>query len=309
MSFYSIEVNPISAPPAALALRNSSDRKGELYFNTSSENLNEEINLPALADLFPKAAFANRLSSKLYESETPIFKMKSFEENAILSLDKSSDDKGSIQKDNLYPKVKIIKQPADLPVYINDEPINIISGKKDTLNIDSILKNIGFDKGEAALVFDNVNDTNFDYQYSHETKELIINSDEAADTNRLIANVWSLNEINKLQHTKLKLNLVPAIEEIEIPVMFELSQNYPNPFNPSTNIQFALPKDSKVKLVVYNILGQIVEEIVNGEMIAGYYKLDWTPSNLASGVFIYRIETQSVEGENFSSTKKMMFVK
>jgi hypothetical protein len=101
-------------------------------------------------------------------------------------------------------------------------------------------------------------------------------------------------------------SLITGIESInsEIPSGFRLSQNYPNPFNPVTNIEFALPNKSFVKLVVYDMLGKMVETLVNGEYGAGTYKVDWNAANLPSGVYFYKLETGS-----FTSVKKMMLVK
>lgn len=89
-----------------------------------------------------------------------------------------------------------------------------------------------------------------------------------------------------------------------VPDKFELNQNYPNPFNPTTKITFTLPKDSKVNLSVYNILGERVVELVNEEKKPGYYEYDFDGSRLASGMYIYRLQT----GE-FSSVKKMLLLK
>ncbi|MHB1687273.1 MAG: alpha-amylase family glycosyl hydrolase [Ignavibacteriaceae bacterium] len=95
-----------------------------------------------------------------------------------------------------------------------------------------------------------------------------------------------------------------------IPASFTLYQNYPNPFNPSTVIRFALPFDSKVKLDIYNILGQRVVELVNNVETAGYHEVVWNASNLASGVYIYRIEAASNSGGNiYSDVKKMVMIK
>ncbi|MBZ0203547.1 MAG: T9SS type A sorting domain-containing protein [Ignavibacteria bacterium] len=90
----------------------------------------------------------------------------------------------------------------------------------------------------------------------------------------------------------------------EIPLDFVLSQNYPNPFNPVTNIKFAVPRSSFVKLVVYDISGQEIETLVNQNMSSGSYNADWNASNFSSGVYFYRIEA----GE-YSDVKKMILVK
>jgi hypothetical protein len=88
------------------------------------------------------------------------------------------------------------------------------------------------------------------------------------------------------------------------PDKFSLSQNYPNPFNPVTNINFALPKAGSVKLVVFDMTGREVAVLVNGQYTAGTYRVDYDASSLASGVYFYRLETES-----FTDVKKMMLIK
>jgi hypothetical protein len=94
-----------------------------------------------------------------------------------------------------------------------------------------------------------------------------------------------------------------------LPMEFSLSQNVPNPFNPSTDISFALPRDSKVSLTIYNVLGQHVTTLVDDYMAAGYRTISWngtdqTGRTVASGVYFYKLKT-----DDFSSTKKMMMLK
>jgi hypothetical protein len=89
-----------------------------------------------------------------------------------------------------------------------------------------------------------------------------------------------------------------------LPTSYSLSQNYPNPFNPTTTIEFALPKSGNVSLVVYDILGREVTHLVNGELQAGYHKVEFNASSLASGVYFYRIEAGS-----FVNVKKLMLLK
>lgn len=90
----------------------------------------------------------------------------------------------------------------------------------------------------------------------------------------------------------------------EIPNKFELKQNYPNPFNPSTSISFDMPKTGYAKLTVFNSLGQVVATLVDGEINAGTHDISFNASNLASGVYMYKLEA----GE-FTDTKKMTLVK
>jgi hypothetical protein len=97
-------------------------------------------------------------------------------------------------------------------------------------------------------------------------------------------------------------------EQNTIPSEYELSQNFPNPFNPVTKIQFALPKDGKVQLVIYDILGREVVKLVNNEFrTAGRYVSEFNGSRLASGVYFYRISVD--DGKAFNMVKKMVLVK
>jgi Calcineurin-like phosphoesterase/Secretion system C-terminal sorting domain len=91
---------------------------------------------------------------------------------------------------------------------------------------------------------------------------------------------------------------------VGIPVLFILSQNYPNPFNPETRIDYTLPEQQNVSLRVYNMLGEIVRELVNEVKEAGTYSVTFDASNLPSGIYIYRIQTES-----FATNKKMTFLK
>ncbi len=99
-------------------------------------------------------------------------------------------------------------------------------------------------------------------------------------------------------------------EPKNIPLVFRISQNYPNPFNPVTKINYDLPKDSKVKIVIYDILGREVKRLVNNELkTAGSYIVDFNASNYASGVYFYRIEAEEPNGIKFVDSKKMVLVK
>ena len=89
-----------------------------------------------------------------------------------------------------------------------------------------------------------------------------------------------------------------------IPERYSLSQNYPNPFNPSTKINFAIPKNGFVKIAVYDILGRRVSNLINQNLNAGTYSIDFNGANLNSGIYFYRIEA-----DGFVETKKMLLIK
>ena len=98
--------------------------------------------------------------------------------------------------------------------------------------------------------------------------------------------------------------LVGGIQTVRIPNFYALDQNYPNPFNPTTKITYALPKTGNVNLVVYDILGREVATLVNGVKQAGIHTVNFNASNLASGIYFYKIQAG-----DFNAVKKMVLVK
>ena len=104
-------------------------------------------------------------------------------------------------------------------------------------------------------------------------------------------------------------------EEIKLDVDFTpkeyvLYQNFPNPFNPATTIKYALPFDSRVEIIIYNMLGQKMNVFDEGMKAAGYHDLNWKPGNLSSGVYFYFLHAKSTDGKNnFTKTLKMLFMK
>ena len=123
---------------------------------------------------------------------------------------------------------------------------------------------------------------------------------------------WHVNAININGDSSCSLNAnfstgtaVGIINEINnIPKVFALSQNYPNPFNPSTIINYEIPESGLVTIKIYDVLGREVSTIVNEEKSPGRYKVKFNGSNLASGLYLYRITSG-----NFSETKKMLLMK
>ncbi|MBK8984027.1 MAG: T9SS type A sorting domain-containing protein [Ignavibacteria bacterium] len=97
--------------------------------------------------------------------------------------------------------------------------------------------------------------------------------------------------------------------EVGIPDVYKLSQNYPNPFNPSTKIDYDIPYDGNVSILLYDISGREAAKLVNEVKTAGYYTAVFNGSNLASGMYFYRINAANTNGSNFVSTKKMVLIK
>lgn len=89
-----------------------------------------------------------------------------------------------------------------------------------------------------------------------------------------------------------------------IPTEFKLEQNYPNPFNPTTKIDYQLPKDGRVTIKVFNVLGQEVRTLVDEIKEAGYYNIEFNSFGLSSGVYFYSLFT-----ENYKLIRKMVLLK
>jgi len=89
-----------------------------------------------------------------------------------------------------------------------------------------------------------------------------------------------------------------------IPQEFSLTQNYPNPFNPSTTISYSIKDAGFVNIKVFDVIGQVVAELVNEEKQAGAYQIDFNANNLPSGIYIYRIQSG-----NYNAVKKMILLK
>jgi predicted acyl esterase len=120
-------------------------------------------------------------------------------------------------------------------------------------------------------------------------------------------NVIYMNPYNPTYVQLPLIGFVPiGIQPISsnVPSEFSLQQNYPNPFNPTTNIKFNIPKRDNVTLKVFNILGKEVATLVKENLKAGTYEVKFDGGNLSSGIYFYKLETQS-----YKETKKMVLIK
>ena len=126
------------------------------------------------------------------------------------------------------------------------------------------------------------------------------------DSGQLFAGTW--NGIYRSQRsttdtTDTTIGIEQIVIEI-IPKEFVLKQNYPNPFNPNTVIEYEIPNRSDVKLIIYNLRGEVVALLFNGTMPAGNHQVSWDASNFASGIYFYRLQA----GE-FVQTRKMLLIR
>ncbi len=101
-----------------------------------------------------------------------------------------------------------------------------------------------------------------------------------------------------------RVNMITIQKGQIVPAEYSLAQNYPNPFNPSTTIKFGLPEATRVKVSIYSMLGELITELLDTDMEAGYHRVEFNASGIASGVYLYRVET-----EKFNNVKKMLLIK
>jgi hypothetical protein len=115
----------------------------------------------------------------------------------------------------------------------------------------------------------------------------------------------------------IPLSIISPVFRDPVPTGYQLYQNYPNPFNPTTTIQFQLAEPATVSLKIYNMLGQEVATVIDNQLLTdGTQEVDFNASNLASGVYFYRIVAQGAANEDdgtpgkyFAQAKRMLLVK
>ena len=125
----------------------------------------------------------------------------------------------------------------------------------------------------------------------------------------LVGYTEQLGELNTHILADISLDVKQGVNTDEpyndIPSKPELSQNYPNPFNPSTTINYGIPVASEVRLVVYNLLGQKVQTLVNTRQQAGRYISRFDATNLSSGIYFYQLYLN----DQIVETKQMLLIK
>ncbi|MCK5077758.1 MAG: T9SS type A sorting domain-containing protein, partial [Calditrichia bacterium] len=117
--------------------------------------------------------------------------------------------------------------------------------------------------------------------------------------------IFNSDEINGNLESPFVFTALPIGDEL-VPYTFYLNQNYPNPFNPETIIEYGLPHDEKVKLIIYNILGQKIKTLVNTNQKAGRYKITFNAAKptLPNGVYFYYLKAG-----DYKRTRKMLILK
>jgi hypothetical protein len=143
------------------------------------------------------------------------------------------------------------------------------------------------------------------------TANITISSTTATGTRKFVVTNGSPGGGTDSSQT-FTVNTGTAVHNVpdQIPTVYSLSQNYPNPFNPSTSIRYGVPSRSMVRLEIFNVLGQQIEELLNAEQEAGYHEVSWR-TGIMSGVYFYRIQAVAVDNpqRRFVETKKLLLLR
>jgi hypothetical protein len=167
---------------------------------------------------------------------------------------------------------------------------------------------IEYNKGDGNWILGRTMNGTFPNSWRKDSLDLQSSSATTTFRFRLKANGSSgaqgilLDDIEIVGNTFLPTSV--GNDHTVIPRNYALEQNYPNPFNPSTTIRYQLPTRSTVLLKVYDMLGREVATLDDGIKEAGDYTVSFDASHLTSGLYFYRLDAG-----NFSSTKKMIFLK
>lgn len=204
-----------------------------------------------------------------------------------------SDSMTGYSVDNQRPPT-----PQSLSCTINEEQFIQLNWKPVT---DKDLQNYQIFRSDGGSTFAKINSTVDTFYVDKEAS--------AEQTYYYFVNAvnYSGNESDKSDIVNIVITGIS--DKLEIPSHYYLSQNYPNPFNPSTTIKYGLLKRSKIKIIIYDILGHEIRKLVNGELNAGQHQVVWngknqSGQNVSSGVYYYRMQT-----EEFTSFKKMLYLK
>ncbi|MBN2012764.1 T9SS type A sorting domain-containing protein [candidate division KSB1 bacterium] len=215
----------------------------------------------------------------------------------------SNDASGNYTIDEQVFNMKSVTQmatDAEIPVWVTTtQPRNFSETQRENLMAmrDSILSIYG---DHAINVFDPL-------AYEDGTIKGVYNSGDGVHLN----NAGHKVIFEKVVEAEVWESFTTGInhEVQEIPTSFALSSNYPNPFNPGTNIEYDLPQNANVKLVIYDLLGREIATIQSGMQQAGRHRIFWNATNVSSGMYFYYL-TAYVSGQVvYRQSQKMMLVK
>jgi hypothetical protein len=204
----------------------------------------------------------------------------------VLSV--SSLDFGNVRKDTVSKKTIVVKNTS-----INKLRIDSLKTKSAQFTVESFTSPVFVTKKDSAI---------FVVTFKADTLR------KYNDTLNIYSNQQTPIVFAALSGSGTLTSVL--FSDNQMPTVYELNQNFPNPFNPSTTLRYGLPNNSTVSLKIYNVLGQQVASLVNGEQSAGWQGVIWN-ANVSSGVYLYRLEAVDLVNPNnrFVQVKKMILLK
>ncbi len=200
---------------------------------------------------------------------------------------------------NDAPTAVDLLEPQHQTVLTSADTINFLWGSSSDVDNDPLSYELRiFDAGWDTTI-NSIADTEFEY---------LGNGSLQLNTNyqwtiSVFDGLLSVASTDTFSFTTPQPNGIDDIDNA-IPKVFALRQNYPNPFNPTTTIEYDLPKASRVKIEIYNLLGKKVKTILDENNGAGSHKFVFDSNNLASGVYFYRIQA-----DTYTNSKKMILLR
>jgi len=226
-----------------------------------------------------------------------------FDSLAVIVSDGELSDTASI-----YVEVTPLN---DAPFFTDAVPdtVEMYMMEEETMNLADFADDVDLDMPGDSLRWQvRVSDDTLKFDFDPETKDLTLTAPDYMEVFTVTITVTDDSGAVAEESFAIDVTVDPtAIEdnlEYGIPTSYVLKQNYPNPFNPTTHIKFGMPQAGDVVLEVYNLLGQKIVTLFEGYKAAGYHIVDFDASNLPTGMYFYRIQS-----DKFQSVKKMMLVK
>lgn len=218
--------------------------------------------------------------------------------------------KGTYLSIAFHPETNELWATSAVPVLPNKDlifKVDIVTG--DTIKVG----HTGLGKQTNAIAFDeNLNLYGVIGSASEVSDFISINTSTGAGN--IIGSIGIKNILGLAYIEKSVTDIDENQNNSILPSEFVLRQNYPNPFNPVTTINFSLPVESEVKLVIYDILGQEIATLINQQMTTGSHSVNWNAMdngrrNVTSGIYFYKLTANGVNGQKFQDIKKMILIK
>lgn len=215
-----------------------------------------------------------------------------------------SDGRGGIDSAMVHISIRSINDPPQ----IVDLPQEISMLTNDSTSLDMSAYQYDVDTAPEGLTWTfSVSSDQLSYAFDESSDSLTIYSHEVPGQYYLYVTLTDDSAAFD-QDTIMVIVDIPSALSSRIttqPDQFRLYQNYPNPFNPVTVISYQVPATSSLELSIYNLMGQKVATLVTASQPAGHYEVSWDASGLPSGIYMYRLETNT----GFSQVKKLMLLK